>query len=125
MPANAIKTVMFSNDMVTCLMLKKELEAADISFIAFPTLKNALNHVTENKPDIVITDLYSQGKKGWELVETIRDNQETEKPKVIVFTANPDKVTADLRSLNKIVAVIEKPVLDAALFIEAIHKICK
>ncbi len=63
------------------------LKDAGYSVIAATDAKEALEKVTQYKPDVVVTDVVMPGMSGFELCRSLKKNPETEKLPIVVCTS--------------------------------------
>ncbi|WJI24065.1 response regulator [Thermosynechococcus sp. B0] len=63
------------------------LKDSGYNVIAATDAKEALEKVTQYKPDVVVTDVVMPGMSGFELCRSLKKNPETEKLPIVVCTS--------------------------------------
>ncbi|MDR5640285.1 MULTISPECIES: PleD family two-component system response regulator [unclassified Thermosynechococcus] len=63
------------------------LQESGYTVIAATDAKEALEKVTQYKPDVVVTDVVMPGMSGFELCRSLKKNPETEKLPIVVCTS--------------------------------------
>lgn len=71
--------------------------------------QQALDAVKADKPDIIITDYQMPGLTGVEMVEKLRENEETKELPVIMLTARGFAIDEDKQQELNIAACLSKP----------------
>jgi DNA-binding LytR/AlgR family response regulator len=105
---DAIKILIVEDEMIIGAKISMQLQALgyEVSGI-LPRGEDALQHVKENKPDLVLLDISLKGK--WDGIETASRLQENSSIPVIYLTASADEETFNRAKATKPYAFISKP----------------
>ena len=103
------KVLIIDDDIITLEIHRKYLEAAHIVY-TYESGQDALDHVLEIRPDIILLDIEMPFMDGFEVLEKLRANPESAQIPVVGVTGQREKVTA-LRFLGEgAVGYLVKPV---------------
>lgn len=82
------RILLIENDFVTCEMIQKycERSALAVDCTAMSSIIQALVNISSINPDLLITDIDTQGIDGFELIRTIRENPQFKKMIIFVLS---------------------------------------
>lgn len=81
----------------------------------------AIQFLKENKPDIILLDIYMPGMSGFETMAAIKDNDATANIPIILLTANDDNKTEAMGLRAGAMDFIRKPFMPEVLSIRVKH----
>ncbi len=103
-----IKILIVEDEMIIGAKISMQLTALGYEVTGIvPRGEEALLHVKENKPDILLLDIHLKGKMDG--IETAKQMQETGHVPIIYLTANADEATFNRAKATKPYAFISKP----------------
>ena len=95
-------------------LLRMLLRDHDVEIVESSNGRDALDRIEERVPDVVVTDLWMPVMGGHELIEQLREDEQTAHVRVLVWSADPD------RSLP-VDAIVPKPYGGDALVRQVTH----
>lgn len=106
-------TIMVIDDSSTNnLLLEAVFESEKYSVIAAEDAISAMTMLQHYKPDLIVLDIMMPGVNGFELLEQLKEKEETKEIPVIILTAKQDgeskKRALDLGAIDYFVKPIDK-----------------
>ncbi len=103
------KVLVVDDEPLIRLMIKKDLEQIGYHVDTAVDGEEGWNKVLSTAPDLVITDLNMPGLYGLELLERIRNHEETKELPVLCVTSDSNIDTKQRAILMKATGWIQKP----------------
>jgi len=120
-----LRFVVIDDNPINNLFVKQALQHFEDVKI-YQDSSTAIAYLKENRTDIIITDLKMHGPTGWDILNTVKDNNSVKgwNSKVIALTSDESQVTVQIPEgqLHQFDGVMTKP-LDKAILAQLIARI--
>ncbi len=81
-------------------MYKEAFELSGYKVALRPDGENILNHIKQEKPDLVILDIMMPNIQGLDLLKIIKNNARTKNTKILIFSALSDESARKIAMKN-------------------------
>ena len=107
--AKKMKILIAEDDEAIALLVRKVLDRAGYSCVIAANGKLALDHLSVNRIDLLITDINMPLIDGTELIRSVRDRYGIYGPRIVVLTAMKPGVDPEFMENYSVSALLHKP----------------
>ncbi|MCL2372103.1 MAG: response regulator [Defluviitaleaceae bacterium] len=111
-------TIMAVDDVLINLMVLESILEEDYNFISITSAEEALEQMKEDKPDLILLDLYMPGMDGFELIENMNKDEGLRSIPVIFVTGERDAYSEEKGLALGAVDYIKKPYVPGVIRIK-------
>lgn len=120
---NSKKIMIIDDDPRIREMYKDALEINGFQVVLRPDGKDIINHIKEERPDLVFLDIMIPDIQGLDLLRIIKDDPKTKNTKVIIFSALSDESAKKIAAKNGALMFLTKSEISILELINEIKKV--